>query len=102
MAKAPRFQFEVQLPSNQSKARFSAIIEEAKRLMTPPGQRKLDNYRFVMSLIDVAKQHFQPSSERQESVTLPIPRQLSWMESSGELLYFSKYIYIIINVCMYM
>ena len=69
------------------------IIEEAKRLMTPPGQRKLDNYRFVMSLIDVAKQHFQPSSERQESVTLPIPRQLSWMESSGELLYFSKYIY---------
>ena len=56
-----------------------------------PGQRKLDNYRYMMSLIDVAKQHFQPASERQESATLPIPTQLSWMESSGELLYISKY-----------
>ena len=44
-----RFQFEIQLPSQESKANFSAVLDEAKRLMTPPGQRKLDNYRLLMS-----------------------------------------------------
>ena len=35
-SKGPRFQFEIQLPSQESKASFSAVHDEAKRLMTPP------------------------------------------------------------------
>ena len=62
-SKGPRLQFEIQLPSQESKASFSAVLDEAKRLMTPPGQRKLDNYRLLMSLIDLAKQRLPPLTQ---------------------------------------
>ena len=90
-SKGPRFQFEIQLPSQESKASFSAVLDEAKRLMTPPGQRKLDNYRLLMSLIDLAKQRLQPLTQSLES-DLPPPRQLSWQESSGEVVVVYAYL----------
>ena len=86
-SKGPRFQFEVQLPSEASKASFNAIMEEAKRLMTPPGQKKLDNYGLIMSLIDTAKRHVLRPSQASESHE-PLPRQLSWLESSGKVLFY--------------
>ena len=90
-SKGPRFQFEIQLPSQESKASFSAVLDEAKRLMTPPGQRKLDNYRLLMSLIDLAKQRLPPLTQALES-DLPPPRQLSWQESSGEVVVVYAYL----------
>ena len=69
-----RFQFEIQLPSQESKANFSAVLDEAKRLMTPPGQRKLDNYRLLMSLIDLAKQRLPPLTQALLESDLPPPR----------------------------
>ena len=86
----PRFQFEIQLPSQESKASFSTVLDEAKRLMTPPGQRKLDNYHLLMSLIDLAKQRLPPLTQALES-DLP-PRQLSWQESSGEVVVVYAYL----------
>ena len=78
--KGPRFQFEVQLPSEESRAGFSLVIEEAKRLMTPPGRKKVDNYHLIMSLVDCAKKHTDLTSQSHE----PPQRQLSWLESSGK------------------
>ena len=95
-SKGPRFQFEIQLPSQESKANFSAVLDEAKRLMTPPGQRKLDNYRLLMSLIDLAKQRLPPLTQALES-DLPPPRQLSWQESSGEVVVVYAYLYMYSN-----
>ena len=83
-SKGPRFQFEVQLPSNESKASFSALLDDAKKLITPPGQRKVDNYGLLTKLISLAKQHFLPSSQTlAEQEQLP-PTQLSWQDSSGQ------------------
>ena len=83
-SKGPRFQFEVQLPSNESKASFSALLDDSKKLITPPGQRKVDNYGLLTKLISLAKQHFLPSSQTlAEQEQLP-PTQLSWQDSSGQ------------------
>ena len=95
-SKGPRFQFEIQLPSQESKANFSAVLDEAKRLMTPPGQRKLDNYRLLVSLIDLAKQRLPPLTQALES-NLPPHRQLSWQESSGEVVVVYAYLYMYSN-----
>ena len=73
----------MQLPSNMSKATFGALIDEAKQLITPPGQRKVDNYRFLTSLISLAKQHL-PRSSHTRSEHDQTPRQLSWQDSSGQ------------------
>ena len=91
-SKDPRFQFEIQLPSQESKTNFIAVLDEAKRLMTPPGQRKLDNY----CLIDLAKQRLPPLTQALES-DLPPPRQLSWQESSGEVVVVYAYLYMYSN-----
>ena len=82
-SKGPRFQFEVQLPSSVSKASFGALLDEAKQLITPPGQRKVDNYVLLTGLIRLAKQHLSASSQTRGEQDQP-PRQLSWQESSGK------------------
>ena len=79
-SKGPRFQFDVQLPSEVSRASFSVVIEEAKRLMTPPGQKKMDNYHLIRSIVDCAKKQTDLTSQSHE----PLQRQLSWLESSGK------------------
>ena len=85
-SKGPRFQLEVQLPSHESKASFSALLDEAKQLITPPGQRKVDNYGLLTRLIGLVKQHYSPSSQTlSEQEQLP-PRQLSWQDNSGQCL----------------
>ena len=86
-SKGPCFQFEVQLPSQDSRTSFNALIEEARRLMTPQGQRKLDNYGLIMSLIDVAKQHVLRPAQASDSHE-PLPRQLPWLESSGKVSFY--------------
>ena len=93
-SKGPRFQFEIQLPSQESKAGYSTVLDGAKRLMTPSGQRKLDNYRLLMSLIDLAKQRLPPLTRPTQALEsdLPPPRQLSWQESSGEVVVVYAYL----------
>ena len=86
-SKGPRFQFEVQLPSESSRTSFNALIEEAKRLMTPSGHRRLDNYGLIMSLIDVAKQHALRPAQASDSHEM-LPRQLPWLESSGKVSFY--------------
>ena len=55
--------------------------------MTPPGQKKLDNYGLIMSLIDNTKRHVLQPSQASESHEL-LPKQLPWLESSGKVLFY--------------
>ena len=50
-SKDPRFQFEVQLPSNESKASFSALLDDAKKFITPQGQIMLITMACSQSLL---------------------------------------------------
>ena len=73
------FQFEVQLPSQASRTSFNAIIEEARRLMTPQGQRKL--------LLTIDSMFFdQPKHLTVMSNFLS--KQLPWLESSGKVSFY--------------
>ena len=80
-SKGLRFQFEVQLPSSVSKASFGALLDEAKQLITPPGQSKVDKYGLLTGLIRLAKQQLVHKTRGEQDQP---PRQLSWQESSGK------------------
>ena len=49
--KGPCFQLEVQLPPDMTKSHFSQLLEDAKRLLTPRGRGKIDNYVLLTRLI---------------------------------------------------
>ena len=82
--KGPRFQLEVQLPPDMTKSRFSQLLEDAKRLLTPPGRKKIDNYGLLTRLISVTRQHVQSSAQTRTQEEQPAPQQMSWQESSGQ------------------